>query len=232
VKAADLRGRRFGDLLAVQPIEDGLGRGVVWLCHCRCGAAVERRARQLLQAYRLDLHSACRECVRAWNKHRRSAFSQARHWALLEQWKLTGSLYRFGPDDLPDERVVDTDIVEDRPCANQTTGQPTCFMVPIRAEGETEGGWLCAECRQWLGEGRGCLLCTEPVCATCFEKQSHRCQRFADGQTYEQVGATYGVSRERIRQIEFSALRKMREALARLANEERFLSLQRSMRAA
>lgn len=48
----DLRGRRFGKLVALEPLDRSGERGRYWHCQCDCGGTVEAPSGQLLAGYR------------------------------------------------------------------------------------------------------------------------------------------------------------------------------------
>lgn len=50
--AADLKGMRFGKLIAIEPTGKSCHRGRYWLCKCDCGGMVEAQSSQLLSGNR------------------------------------------------------------------------------------------------------------------------------------------------------------------------------------
>lgn len=201
----DFVGKRVGDLLVHGRVAADR-TGSVMACTCACGAAVELSVYRLNRAGR---EAACEDCRRAWRRHLRRDRAAAMRELYLKVWKLTGSLYWFNIDDLDTPGC--TEPVEGY--ASKSTnrpGQPAAYMIGIRASGPEHGGWLCAHCNQWFGAGRGCLLCTDPVCPKCFGVEAHRCQSDADGMTLQDIGELYGIGREAVRAIESRALRKLR----------------------
>ncbi|NIR29341.1 MAG: hypothetical protein GWN84_08515 [Gammaproteobacteria bacterium] len=97
------------------------------------------------------------------------------------------------------------------------SGQRIDALYPM--SGEHDGKrWRCVECRVIAQKGFGCERCLDWVCVPCVKREAHRCQAGADEARYsrslEEIAAHLGVTRERVRQIEVAALRKLRKALA------------------
>lgn len=57
-KFADLRGKRFGKLIAIEPTEQRIGGRIVWKCRCDCGKEIEVASKSLLNGHR----TKCNEC--------------------------------------------------------------------------------------------------------------------------------------------------------------------------
>lgn len=93
----DLAGQRFGALIAVRVVGNKGRLGLVWECHCDCGATAEFVAAQL--RYRTRSCKACsaKRSQKAFAAERKKTARKWRGKAQLIQFRRTGSLY--GPSD-------------------------------------------------------------------------------------------------------------------------------------
>ena len=64
-RAPDLRGRRFGKLTALEPVEERRGGGVVWRCRCDCGIELLVRSSHLASGEK----KSCKECRESERKN-------------------------------------------------------------------------------------------------------------------------------------------------------------------
>lgn len=88
-RARQWTGQTVGYLLVLRPLRRAPNRDIVWLCRCKCGNVIERRARQLHQARSRGQASRCIECSDA----RRQPRAEGVKSEFAMRFEQTGSLY-------------------------------------------------------------------------------------------------------------------------------------------
>lgn len=213
--AENLSGQRFGTLVAIERVIGDAAK-TQWLLECDCGRFALREATYLLRAKKHGHESCCNVCLRELNGGRFVALNDYHQSLYRMIYDVTGSLY--GAD--YDEQFVSAcleetglDLQESPPSAAElatVAGEPPheaghgAMLFPISGA----NGWPCAHCNKPFTEGFWCIDCIDPVCSECTA--DHSAQRSSFAMTLEAVALNFEVSRERIRQVEAKALRKLR----------------------
>lgn len=182
---------------------------------CSCGRPALRTL-SYLRTVQAGTSSACSACLASDRTSRDSARRLLAKSVYLELWEKSGTLYgllwedRFrqavlgdledglGPMDEHLATVSADSSYEDSQPAGH--GQ---YIHPI----SLPKGWECDFCKKKASDdlgGLGCVCCMVAMCHDCSDSHS------VHGLTLEQAGSFFEVSRERVRQVEAKAIRKLR----------------------
>lgn len=213
MSAAPKIGERFGELTVVE--SDGPprhGKEPQVELQCDCGRPALRTVRYLKQARRERTVSMCRECLEELNRGYWELSRSRRKEFWTKIWGLYGTLYSWAweqqfVDELRREIGVEEPVpkflVEESTEPSASLYDP---LIPIHHK----HGWGCETCSRPFTEGEGCLDCAGVYCShECAMGIEHLCPDKPEGATLEQIAAVFGVHKERIRQIEGKALRRL-----------------------
>ncbi len=222
---ADLQ---YGELTLVQVQFVHPTQGRMWLCRCECGHELVRPTSWLNHRARRHRSASCPECMRELRRAVRHARRQDRLELFRERWATTGSLYTHLDDETMRESILRDlqgelgPIVEEERVPCQGSWESGEESAPVRGFGKIHkigpgGGtregtaykWRCANCDEWFTVGFLCQRCVATVCPNCVTPSGHCCSAPME-RTLEDVAKSFGVTRERIRQMEAKALRKLR----------------------
>ncbi|GAA0935585.1 sigma-70 family RNA polymerase sigma factor [Nonomuraea longicatena] len=126
---------------------------------------------------------------------------------------------RTGEDPAPERLAAELGLpLEKVKLALRHTGEPVSPHTPVSGEGDTELGDLIADAAPDPGEEVADSLLRhhmDRALATLTEREAEVLARRyglsgGEPQTFDEIGRRYGLSRERIRQIEVKAMRKLR----------------------
>lgn len=229
------RGERFGSLTACLP-SSRTSQGRMWLCKCDCGAWCERLGGSLRYAQRQGSESACGACNRelragAWHVHHEYLLEvfkgmwedQHTLWSVNAEERLVNNTWKdlldeFGP--VAEEQSVTTTTDELQPrVLNSSRGSGSDISLLYPLNGGEDREWVCSDCGIKDFEGFGCVGCVEFVCIECVRDGKHK-YHDPDGNTLLEIGNTQDVGRERIRQIEGGAFRKLRDKLYPIVDDD------------
>lgn len=224
----------------------------VWECKCQCGRTALRPAIALRRSLRNHATPMCQRCL---VELRRGLFidrRSSRAIAFAEAFEEYGDLYVRAYDAQEQEDIIDEIEAEGIPVrAPEALSAPPALdgysVWEPRSPSKRGGAWdlfypmrlprpgLCDLCNRRRKDGFGCVKCLSYMCVRCVRDGKHcSCRPSSAAMTLEEIGREFGVSRERIRQIEIRGLRKIRENneslwLSSYEIEERELSQTRTV---
>lgn len=237
----DLTGRII-DEVRVERVISTHHYGKRWLCTClACGRTFSKYTAQINIVLNTGARFSCAACKRELLQGLHADKSGNRKRAYLNLWETHHTLYPLRYEDrLADELRADFESLGGSPYrddVSEALGPQSCTpqhpptdphpryiqniyaLFPMFDE---DLAHLCVYCNLYYQLGFACVSCGNFVCVACVRSDSkHLCETHDDDSaTLSDIGDAFGRSRERIRQMEYTILTRMRMALTDLTDKE------------
>lgn len=216
-------GNRRGLLTAVRKL-DVSQHGERWLYRCDCGGYRIAVTSTINRSVRNGATPACRSCATDLREAKSDKTERKRASILSELWESHRTLYgarwdqrvadeimtelerEFGPTRSLEKHPVVVPVGESKVSSCQ---QRMVYLFPVGNDSLDEV-WTCCHCGVPAWRCFECSLCQSAACIECVREERHKHYEPDDGLVLDDVAASFGVSRERIRQVEQGALGKIR----------------------